>query len=101
MFNENRFIYIEIVPPYSRRHGRGGFEAYRPKEFSKTLPGKLEKIDREIRQQEAQRVLEKLSEIRELECPKCKSKLIDEDNSDPKMYKLKCLDCGFKWEIKR
>lgn len=101
MFKENRFIFVEIVPPYRKRKG-GGFETYKPpKEFKETISGKLEKIEREMSQTEAQKVLEKLDEFGEKICPKCKSKTITEDDDDPKWYKFKCFDCGYEWQIPR
>lgn len=100
MFKENRFIFIDIIPPYRRRKGRGGFEVYKPpKKFKETLPGKLENIEREMSQTEAQKVLERLNEFGEMKCEKCNSKTVIEDDTDSKFYKFKCFDCGHKWQI--
>jgi len=101
MFKENRFIFQEIVPPRRRRKKGGGFESYKPKEYKKTLSGKLEQIEREVSAEEAQRVLERLDEFGEMQCPKCKSKTVTEDDTDPKLYKFLCFDCGHKWQIKK
>jgi predicted RNA-binding Zn-ribbon protein involved in translation (DUF1610 family) len=101
MFNENRNIFFEVVPPYKRRKGRG-MESYRPpKKFSETVSGKMEKIEREVSGEEANRVLEKLDEFGELKCPKCGSTIITEDDSDSDFYKFKCFDCGYEWSVKR
>ena len=101
MFIENRIINLEIVPPYKRRKGRG-FESYKPpKEYSKTVSGKLEKLEQEMSKEEAQKVLEGLKEIGELQCPKCNSKIIQEDDADPNFFKFKCFDCGYEWEISK
>jgi DNA-directed RNA polymerase subunit RPC12/RpoP len=97
MFNENRFINFEIFPQGPRKR-KGKFEVYRPKDYEKTPSGKMEKIEREISQKEAQKVLENLNEIGEIKCLKCNSRLIDENDEDPKFYKYRCLDCGFKWQ---
>jgi len=100
MFEENRFIFIEIVPPYKKRKG-GKLETYKPKEYSETPSGKMEKIERELSQKEAENVLERLNELGVKQCPECKSKTIMEDDEDSKFYKFKCLDCGYKWQIPR
>lgn len=101
MFKENRFIFIEIVPGAPGRRRRGGREVYIPKNYEKTTTSKLEKVEREVSQQESQKVLEKLNEVEELKCPKCNSKTVSEDDTDSSFYKFKCFDCGEEWKIKK
>ena len=57
MIKENRFIYIDILPgaPGGRRSRSGG-EVYRPRNYEKTSSSKLEKLERELSQQESQKV---------------------------------------------
>ena len=102
MIKENRFIYIDILPgaPGGRRSRSGG-EVYRPRNYEKTSSSKLEKLERELSQQESQKVLEKLNETEELKCPKCNSKAVSEDDTDKNFYKFKCFDCGFEWKFSK
>ena len=101
MIKENRFIYIDILPSGPGRRGRRGREVYIPKNYEKTSSSKLEKLERELSQQESQKVLEKLNETEELKCPKCNSKTVSEDDADKVFYKFKCFDCGEEWKIKK
>lgn len=101
MFKENRFIFVDIFPDVPGRRRRSAREIYIPKNYEKTTSGKLEKVERELSQQESQKVLEKLNEVEELKCPKCNSKTVSEDDTDSFFYKFKCLDCGEEWRIKK
>ncbi len=97
MFKEKRILFLEVLPPFRKKGSR--FEKYKPKEYSETSSGQLEKIERELSQKEAQKVLEKLEEVGSFKCPKCNGRTISKDFSNKKTINFKCRDCGYKWKI--